>query len=63
MNSVGASLTLGRELRDICGVDHVMEDQVELQAKHIAGASPALLLRRHQRRKSLPFCGSPMNIV
>lgn len=42
MNSVGASLTLGRELRDICGVEHVVEDQVELQAKRIAGCVPNL---------------------
>ncbi len=42
MNSVGASLTLGRELREICGVEHVVEDQVELQAKRIAGCVPGL---------------------
>ncbi len=42
MSSVGASLTLGRELRDICGVEHVVEDQVELQAERIAGCVPSL---------------------
>ena len=42
VSSVGASLTLGRELREICAVEHVVEDQVELQAKRIAGCVPGL---------------------
>ncbi len=42
MNSVGASLTFARELRDICGAEYIFDDQAELQAKRIAGCVPSV---------------------
>ena len=42
MNSVGASLTLARELRDICGGENITEDPAELQWKQVAGCIPGI---------------------
>lgn len=42
MSTVGTSLPLARELREICGAQHVLEDPAELSRLKVLGAVPAV---------------------
>jgi len=41
VSTAGSAVSFSRELRDICGAEHVLDDAVQLSAKHVQGRTAA----------------------